>query len=221
MNGLFKMLDNAADGAFVINNEQHIIYWNNAAREILGYTANDVMGQPCYKILRGCDDRGQVLCHHSCDVSVNAPTGKSIDNYNLATRTKNGEMRWINVSILTASHPEDGDTPVVIHLFRDATQSKQNEQFIHQMFDAVERWQKVAAPPISEPGPNVEELTEREREVLVLLAQGHSTNNIALSLSISPATVRNHIQNILHKLNVHSRVEAVAYAFEHELMLKD
>jgi two-component system nitrate/nitrite response regulator NarL len=63
-----------------------------------------------------------------------------------------------------------------------------------------------------------QDLTDREREVLSLLAQGHSTREIAQALSISYSTARNHIQNILHKLNVHSRLEAVAYAYEHGLV---
>jgi DNA-binding NarL/FixJ family response regulator len=62
------------------------------------------------------------------------------------------------------------------------------------------------------------ELTDREREVLTLLAQGLRTRDIAEYLSISPSTARNHVQNVLHKLNVHSRLEAVSYAFEHGLV---
>jgi two-component system nitrate/nitrite response regulator NarL len=50
------------------------------------------------------------------------------------------------------------------------------------------------------------------------LARGHSTRAIAAALSLSPSTVRNHIQGILTKLHVHSRVEAVAYALEHGLV---
>ena len=128
-----------------------------------------------------------------------------------------------NVSILTASHSDNDSSPVVIHLFRDATKSKQNEQFIHQMFDAVEQWQKTSVPPIAptSPEPYAEKLTEREREVLSLLAHGSGTAEIATTLSISAATTRNHIQRILHKLNVHSRLEAVAYAFEHGLVSED
>ncbi len=76
-----------------------------------------------------------------------------------------------------------------------------------------------SAPPFSASvNPPAQDLTDREREVLSLLAQGLSTRDIAQTLSISPSTARNHIQNILHKLNVHSRLEAVAYAFEHGLV---
>lgn len=223
MEAIFRLLDNTADGAFAIDENQRICYWNQAAQAILGYSPEEVMGQPCYKILRGCDDKGSVICHQRCDVSVNALAGRMVVNYNVATRSKSGEMRWINVSILTLANISAQGSSLVVHLFRDATQAKQNEQFIHQMFDTVEKWHKVASLP---PSPNstrplVEALTQREEEVLILLTQGLSTSQIARSLSISSATVRNHIQNILHKLNVHSRIEAVAYAFERGLVARE
>lgn len=55
-------------------------------------------------------------------------------------------------------------------------------------------------------------LTRREREVLVLLADGGDNDTIAQSLVISPQTSRTHIQNVLGKLEVHSRLEAAALA---------
>ncbi len=55
-------------------------------------------------------------------------------------------------------------------------------------------------------------LTPREREVLVLMAEGCRSDAIAARLVITPATVRTHAQNILSKLGVHSQLEAVAVA---------
>lgn len=55
-------------------------------------------------------------------------------------------------------------------------------------------------------------LTRREREVLALLAQGGDNHAIAQRLVISPQTARTHIQNVLAKLEVHSRLEAAAFA---------
>lgn len=223
MDMLDRTFKHTADGVFVIDEDQNIIYWNQSAQKILGYTSSDVMGQSCFKILCGCDDKGHAFCHHNCGVRAAAVAGKTVTNYDLATRTKSGEMRWINVSILTVFSENDSN-PVVVHLFRDATQTKQNEQFIHQMFDTVENYQKTT-PPVARPTPpahtSAESLTEREHQVLTLLARGSTTANIAQTLSISPTTVRNHVQSILHKLNVHSRLEAVAYAFEHGLMAND
>ena len=61
------------------------------------------------------------------------------------------------------------------------------------------------------------DLTEREREVLHLVVQGNSNQQIAEALVISIATVKAHISNILSKLQVSSRAEAIAYALKHKL----
>jgi two-component system, NarL family, response regulator LiaR len=58
----------------------------------------------------------------------------------------------------------------------------------------------------------LEELTEREMEVLRLLAQGQSNREIAYKLSIGEKTVKTHVSNILAKLNVSSRTQAALYA---------
>jgi two-component system nitrate/nitrite response regulator NarL len=58
-------------------------------------------------------------------------------------------------------------------------------------------------------------LTPREREILRLLAAGASTRAMAERLRVSVPTVRNHVQNLLGKLGVHSRLEAAAYAMRH------
>ncbi|HEU5306482.1 MAG TPA: response regulator transcription factor [Acidimicrobiia bacterium] len=60
-------------------------------------------------------------------------------------------------------------------------------------------------------------LTDREREVLDRLVQGESSKQVALHMGIAYSTARTHIQNILAKLGVHSRLEAVAFAVEHGL----
>ena len=61
-------------------------------------------------------------------------------------------------------------------------------------------------------------LSRRELEVLRLLAIGLNTRAAAERLHVSPATVRNHVQNLFAKLEVHSRLEAVAYATRHRLL---
>jgi len=63
-----------------------------------------------------------------------------------------------------------------------------------------------------ESGKAMIRLTRRELEILQLLARGLNNDVISRQLYISPTTTRNHIQNILGKLGVHSKLEAVAYA---------
>ncbi|WP_342598119.1 response regulator transcription factor [Psychrobacillus sp. FSL H8-0483] len=66
--------------------------------------------------------------------------------------------------------------------------------------------------------PNVNMLTEREKEVLFELAQGLSNKEIAEALFISDKTVKIHINNILRKLEVKSRTQAVIYAVRNQLV---
>jgi DNA-binding CsgD family transcriptional regulator len=75
----------------------------------------------------------------------------------------------------------------------------------------------IAAPPPVAGNAGVE-LTQREIEVLRLLAAGHSTPEMAELLFISPRTVGTHVANLLAKLGVDSRAAAVAYAFRHNLV---
>jgi two-component system NarL family response regulator len=65
------------------------------------------------------------------------------------------------------------------------------------------------------PGPR---LTGRELEVLRLVAQGMSNKEIASELFISENTVKNHVRNILEKLHLHSRMEAVVYAVREKIL---
>ena len=60
-------------------------------------------------------------------------------------------------------------------------------------------------------------LSKREREVLALLGRGWSNSKIGDELFISPHTVRTHVQNILQKLEMHSKLEAGTFAMQHDL----
>lgn len=63
-----------------------------------------------------------------------------------------------------------------------------------------------------------DELTERELEVLLLIAKGKSNQEIADALFIAVKTVKTHVSNLLSKLEVQDRTQAVIYAFKHELV---
>lgn len=69
----------------------------------------------------------------------------------------------------------------------------------------------------ADPGPDLPRLTDRETEVLRLVAKGLSYKQIADRLVLSHRTVQNHVQNTLRKLQLHNRVQLVRYAIEQGL----
>ena len=224
MNRLFQALAGAADGAFIINKEQHIIYWNQAAQEILGFSSAEIAHQPCYEILAGRDEREQLICCEHCQMATTSFGGSAVTNFDANVRSKADGQRWVNISTFTFPTNGDGTGLVLVHLFRDVTLKKQKEQFIDQVLAAVKNLQNKAslqAVASVSAGVHASDLTDREREVLSLLAHGLNTNDIAQSLAITSSTVRNHIRNILQKLQVHSRLEAVVCAFEYGLVSKE
>ncbi|MEI2775310.1 MAG: response regulator transcription factor [Tetrasphaera sp.] len=78
-------------------------------------------------------------------------------------------------------------------------------------------FRKLAAEPPAESSRPVPELTDREVEILRLVAVGLSSKEIAEQLVISHRTVQNHVQNTLGKLQLHNRVELTRFAIERGL----
>ncbi len=76
---------------------------------------------------------------------------------------------------------------------------------------------RVKGPQLEDP---TAKLTPREREVLQLLTQGNTNKEIANALGVSENTVKNHLKNILAKLHLQNRVQAVAFAFREGLVEK-
>ena len=219
---LQEFLSRVADGAYVVDNDQRIAAWNPVAEEILGFRAKDVIGQPCHQILGGLTDGGCVACRRGCMPFTTARRGQLVPSFDVQVRTAYGQPRWINVSIIAFDIPGAEGAPgaVVVHLFRDLEAKKRAEMFATE----VSAWARqlnfhpseVDGAAGEHPLPSV--LSKREYQVLELLSQGVDTDAIAARLVIERSTARNHIQRIMHKLNVHSRLEAVTYAREHHLL---
>jgi PAS domain S-box-containing protein len=202
---LDQALARTGDGAFVIAADGRIFLWNRAAEKILGYAAREVLGRPCCDLFVGRDGANNRLCYKGCHVMTLVKMGDPVQSFDMQTRTKAGRPIWLNISILVTQNGHGG--PVTIHLFRDVTATKELLNLVQE---------RLAAP--AAPAETNGDLTRRELEILRLVATGANTKTAAERLHVSPATVRNHVQNILGKLGVHSRLQAVAYATTHRLL---
>jgi len=204
--GLDDVLARTADGVFAVGPEGRVVLWNRAAERILGWGASEVMGRPCCDVFVGLDEHGNRLCYQGCHIMSLVKLKEPVQHFDMQTRTKAGRPVWLDISILEGPS-SGGDGAMAIHFFRDVTASRELLRLVH------ERLQGPPAPPEGTPA-----LTPREIEVLRFMAGGANTRALAERLHVSPATVRNHAQNIFTKLGVHSRLEAVAYATQHRML---
>jgi DNA-binding NarL/FixJ family response regulator len=77
---------------------------------------------------------------------------------------------------------------------------------------------RASRPRAARAAPALAGLTEREREILVLIARGRSNTEIAQELSVSPSTVKNHVTSLFAKIGVRDRAQAVIVAYEAALI---
>jgi PAS domain S-box-containing protein len=205
-NGLDEAFARTADGAFAIGPDGKVVLWNRAAEKMLGHSAREAIGRPCCDLFIGYDDSGNRLCYQGCHVMSLVKMGDPVQSFDMRTRTKAGRPIWLNLSTLTVPAGQTGG-PLTVHLFRDVTATKELLGLVQE---------RLARPGPAEPTTDV--LTRREAEILRMIATGVSTKAAADKLHVSPATVRNHVQNILGKLGAHSRLEAVAMATRQRLL---
>ncbi len=96
-----------------------------------------------------------------------------------------------------------------------AGQSRISPSMASKLLNEFAAMSKASGDRSQIPAPR---LTDREMEVLRLVAKGMNNRDIAKELYISENTVKNHIRNILEKLHLHSRMEAVVYAVREKLL---
>jgi PAS domain S-box-containing protein len=217
MNDIFDLMTTMSEGVYAVDDDQRIIFWNNAAEELIGTKANEVLGQYCYDVIRGKDEVGCLFCKKLCSNLSKAKNKKPIPNRDLVTLTKKGKSIWLNISFL-AVPLNNSERFSILHIFRDVSHQKQVEQFVSHLSIHLGKLSRPGSPKGNPQNDLSARLTPRELQVLKLAGSGHNTRTIAEKLFLSPHTVRNHIQNILKKLHVRSRLEAVSMAFKLRLI---
>ncbi len=212
----FETLCNTEDGVFIVDGDQHILRWNKGAERILKFSESEVLNQECFRFMAGKVSPGKSHCNSNCKIHGNMLAGERQKNCDLLTQAKGGEPVWLNISFISSPNP---NLPFLVHILRDVTREKNTEMALDQFLADLstpsirKKPDKPAAKNASFSRPSAI-LSDREIEVLTLLAEGLPTKALAQKLNISHFTARNHIQNILVKLDLHSKAQAVSYAYK-------
>lgn len=212
------LVASTADPAFGTDEDGRIVIWNRAAEKLFGYEASDVLGRPCHDIICGKDLFGNRFCDEFCALVNMARRREAVRRFQMDVRLESNQLQRVSVSVLKVPGPRESQF-TMIHLLQPV-RSRRSPDELTALGEAPEEEMGSAAGgrSIGSPPPQLASLTPRELEVLRLLTDGSSNKKIADSLYISVMTVRTHIQNILRKLEVHSKVEAVALALRHRLI---
>jgi DNA-binding CsgD family transcriptional regulator len=194
----------------------HIVFWNRAAERLLGRPTNQVLGRRCYDVLGGKDVFGNRFCHENCSVISMSRKGEPVQGFEIVTGSSPKQEQALNVSIVKIPGTRS-ELMTLVHILQPIDRAGRLTRALERLGAQKagaghEAWEPIATSgPVSL--PKAPPLTEREKEILRWVAAGLQNKEIAQKLGISLATVRNHIHNILEKLDVHSKLEAVSLAF--------
>jgi PAS domain S-box-containing protein len=184
-----------------------ITSWNSGAEQLYGYRPDEIIGRNICELIPRHRARELEL------VIERVARGEHVLPFETQRLTKDGKTLDMSVAI-SAIRDSSGTVTGASTVARDLTEIKALRR--RDLGDARRRQTEVsqeAARTMLSPQPGKgADLTPRELEVLVLMAQGLINKQVARVLSLSLNTVRNHSQHILYKLRAHSRLEAVATA---------
>lgn len=208
---LFAMLEQTADAAYAVDIDGTIRSWNAAATRLFGYAADEVVDRDIDEVLDARDALGTPALAGGLEAATRHWDGATggIPNFDLEVRTRSGDRLWINVSTIVFDNRRTSRR-LFIRLARDISQRRREDALAKRMLEAARNL--VSLSEESSDHAPVELLSEQERRILELLADGANAAAIARTLSISPQTLRNHLHHINRKLRTHSRLEAVAHA---------
>lgn len=208
-----RRLSKKGEAVFARDASERITYWSSRCEELLGLPAASVLGRHCHDVIGGRDAFGNINCLHNCRIAHQArDAGDPVRAFPLSVPIKAGWKHFdVETFLIPSYHPSVSTLVHVLREKKDVVPSPQNPP-----------GKTEGSPEPLRPIPAQEDqlavLTSREREIYTLLARGMTTSDIAEELRISPVTVRNHIAALLQRLDVHSKVAAVALAYRNHLL---
>lgn len=203
--------------AIATDHRDRILALNEAALSLFDLERVEAVGRRLRDLLRPLDLFGNPLGYDGSLMVRMLSEGKPFQSFECQFRTGLGKYQRMKASIVVVLGSRADRHELAYVLWPQYRRRRADE--------AIDRL--LEGPTPVEAGHSVERLrgdggarllTGRQREILRLIASGHGGGAVAEVLNISPDTVRNHMRNILARLGVHSRVEAVSKAYKLRLL---
>ena len=174
---------------------------NARAEALLSRRAAACIGLPCHRVIAGVDEMGRPHCGPNCPILRQSRQGLPIEPVVLQVAGAEGAPAWMHLVAIPVQRAGDA-LPVIVHCALEFEREHRIEAYLRHV--------AARSAPTAGGGPSREPLTQRELEILDLLAADRGPLEIAQELHVSYVTVRNHIQHLLAKLGAHSIQQAVA-----------
>jgi len=211
------LVERARDAAIATDAEGCIVCWNGDARKLLEDGDGEILkaGRSFHEALHARDVFGNRLSSGDSPLQYMLEKGEAIQGFEIDVRKASGVSARVGVSVVAVLGPPP-DACHLIFLLRERQRRRRSDELLDRLL-ARQSDPGGAALRADESG-DVPLLTPREKQVLQKVADGRTTEQIAQDLHISVYTVRRHFQNLMHKLGIHSKAEAVALAFRRRLI---
>lgn len=217
------IVENASRAAVAVDSENNIVNWNAAAIELVGFTPDEVLGRNLQQVIQARDVHGNRLSSDHSALHEMVRIGDTPKSFEIAIITATGKMIRVAVTIVVVLGPGTTDYHLV-YLMTQMHRRRRADEAIDRLL-AHTNIPGVTVPGTSAPsgadqrGTNQKpRLTRRQLEVLLLLAEGKRSREVAEELCISVHTVRTHIQGILRTLGAANRLEAVSRALHERII---
>ena len=217
------IIENAARAAVATDGDNTVLHWNGAAVELFGFTADDAIGRNFQRVIQARDVHGNRLSADHGAFHEMIRIGEAPQSFEIAIITATGKMIRVAVSIVIVIGPKATEY-TLIYLMTPMHRRRRADEAIDRLLA------QANVPGVTVPGAQQAtgadqrgtsrppHLTRRQLEVLLLLAEGKKSREIAEELCISVHTVRTHIQGVLRSLGAANRLEAVSRALHERLI---
>lgn len=120
MNRALQLFAKAGDGVFAVDQDQRILYWNDLAVDMIGYSASEAIGEYCWQLLDGKCPSGVKICGPDCTIIQQIRQKIPVEPFTLIVTHRSGKLITLNMSSIGL--PENGDAiDRLVHIQRIKT----------------------------------------------------------------------------------------------------